>query len=208
MSHLEWILFVVVLAVCGLPLAWRKIAWNKRRRAFIQRLYQLTPFDKPLFVYNLLQGRFFAITTFDKLTTRDSERLEVVTPGGDKVLVNRTASISLVGDGQSQDEIFEYLIGCVMGCERGDLAWSRGEEEVWDMTRSRLFRLSDDLYIQIGTKVPPGTSRTEIERMNTNCYAPCEVWETLKDDIIQTTQSRDRDWETLKATIQSRTQVG
>jgi hypothetical protein len=128
------------------------------------------------------------------MTDQGSERKEIATSGGDKLLVNKTASITLYGfdsvnEGGGQREIFDHLIIRTMGCEKGDL-YSDFYAEARRTAHVRLFQLCEDLYVQIGTKVPPGTTRAEVERFNTRCRIPSEIWEALEADIAQTIQSR------------------
>jgi len=165
------------------------IAEHRQRKAFLQGLYQLTPYDKPFFAYNRLQYDTYAFTTFDKLTGQGAKRIEIAYPVGDKLLANKTASITLVGNDQRPEELFNHLTARIMRCKIPNLD-SASNSELWGLARTRLFRLCEDLYVQIGTKVPPGTTRTEIEHLNTRCYSPSEVWETLEADVTQAIQSR------------------
>jgi len=193
---------IVLLVVVGIRHGYRTIVKQDTKREeelrahrqewmnLQNRLDRITPNHKPLFSYNRLQGTW-AITTFDKLTNPTADRLEIATPGGDKLLVNRTASISLFGDHQFEYEILDHLISRVLEEIMADALANGDFDSTYDLRR-RLFRECDDLYVQLGTKVPPGTTRAEIERMNTKCYAPSGVWEALEADILQSIQSRTK----------------
>ena len=188
--------FVIVLALAAL-FYWqfqegrRENAEKKWLKAVEQRIYQLTPNNKPLFIFNVLQ-KTWAFSTYDGLVSRDTEKIKIVTDGGEKILVNRTFSISPIG---GQDTVFDLFISLIIGFKPFDypqhadgltvLKW-----ELANLAQKRMFRICEDLYVQLGTKAPPGTTREEIERLNTRCYEPSEVWEALKADIEESIASR------------------
>ncbi|MFA5990875.1 MAG: hypothetical protein WC794_01345 [Candidatus Doudnabacteria bacterium] len=191
MDNLMWALCVLVVVVLGGITVSKMIAKNNQEEAFIQRVYQLTPNGKPFFAYNSLQTSSFAFVTFDRFTGKESERVEVSTSGGVKVLVGGSASMTHVERDQKSDVLFDYLIERLMGCDKPDILWE-GNRKRWDFARNRLFRLCEDLYVQIGIKVPPSTTRAEVERLNTRCCDPTEIWEALEADISQSIQSRSK----------------
>lgn len=191
MDNLMWPLSVLVVVVLGWIMVSKMIAKNNQDEAFIQRVYQLTPHGKPFFAYNSLQTSSFVFVTFDRFTGKESEQIEVPTSGGVKLLVGGAASMTHVERDQKSNVLFDHLIERLMGCDKPDISWE-GNRKRWDFARNRLFRLCEDLYVQIGIKVPPSTTRTEVERLNTRCYDSTEIWEALKADIEQSIQSRSK----------------
>lgn len=192
---MENLMVLVVCVAVLVPLVWYMVsvvvAENNQRKAFIQRVYQLTPHGKPFFAYNSLQTSSFAFVTFDRFTGKDSERIEVSTSGGVKVLVGGSASMTHVECNQKSSVLFDHLIERLMGCDKPDILLVSNRER-WDFARNRLFRLCEDLYVQVGTKVPPCTTREEVERFNTRCYDSTEIWEALRADVEQSVQSRSK----------------
>jgi hypothetical protein len=165
-----------------------KYAKYQRQKAFEERLYKLTPNDTPLFFYNTLQ-KTLSLTTHFRMTNEGSGKIRIATPAGDKFLVEKTASINLeCGDEDNWNKIFDHIIKRIVDCNRdpNDISWYG----LIRQARNRLFRLCEDLYVQLGTKTPPGVTRVKIERLNTRCYSPNEVWEALEADILREIQSR------------------
>jgi hypothetical protein len=187
---------IVVALVCVACMAAKSQAnarrVQKQRDAFWQRICLLTPWNKPLFVYQSL-GLVWAITTFDRFTGQGAERIKIKTSGGEKLLVNKTCSIP---SSQSYESV-SFLLERIMGRAKPSLdcyghAVDQNDRDLWELAAQRLFLEVGDLYVQTGTKVPPGTTRAEVERLNTRCYTPVEVWEALEADITQSIQSRTR----------------
>lgn len=194
---MTYVLFVLVLAIVVLAYLGvsREVAIRKQRKAFVQRLYQITPDDKPFFAFCSLQ-KSQAFTTYDRLVDPGTERIEIPTPGGNKLLVNRTASILEVEYYRDERDanygpysIFDYLTEKVMNCTKPNLA-SEYNFTIWNLAKRRLFLGCGELYVQFGTKIPSCTSRVEIERLNIRCRLYCDVFEALEADIAQSIQSR------------------
>ena len=179
------VLALVVIVLICISVS-RVVVERRQRKAFRKRLYQLTPYNKPVFVYNVLQGTF-AFTTYDRLIWPDDKRMKIQTSCGEKLLIGETCTFSTAEDKECP---FDHLVERLMSCTKPTLFDWVDDIDRWELAKKRLFRRCEDIYVQLGTNVPPGTTQADVERFNTRCYEPSEIWEALEADVTESVRSR------------------
>lgn len=175
---------------------------NKKLDDFWKKVCRFTPDNRPIFIYNKRDCDVLAITTYDRFCGNNSERVELKTDDGEKCLTKRTCTIKQVA---GHKDPFDVLMEKIFGVSRENLVDHMSYNTfgtpidtnkyipsyTWEEAKARMFRISNDLYVfRFGINTAANTTRAEIERLNTLCYEPIEMWEILKADIEKSIKSR------------------